>query len=302
MILRSIFQNPVKRNEAMIEYEEWNALLNYYYTADNHTEKNSFLFQILRAGCTLCQKDFLVNRKEQYPYYAIHMLLDGYGLLQIQNKNYFLKKGDAFLIMPGQAHTYSNYSSSNLILLWVEITGGNCKELFSYFLSRKMYAIQNESTDKAARQILKILHHLHTYKDEQIFECSGMIYSFLMYIHESARNIPVKQLPDLLEQALSYIDAHFTETINIQDLSDDLHISHTYLNRIFAKGIGMPPKRYILMKRIEYACYLLETTSLSSEEISGCIGMYDNACFYRNFKAIMQTTPVAYRKSRNKAT
>lgn len=23
----------------MIEYEEWNALLNYYYTADNHTEK-----------------------------------------------------------------------------------------------------------------------------------------------------------------------------------------------------------------------------------------------------------------------
>ena len=125
-----------------------------------------------------------------------------------------------------------------------------------------------------------------------------MVYSFLMYIHESARNILSKKLPDLLEQALSYIDDNFTETIKIQELADNMHISHTYLNRIFAKGIGMSPKRYILMKRIEYACYLLETTELTSEEISSCIGMYDNACFYRNFKSVMQTTPVAYRESR----
>lgn len=292
------FTYNIKKTLQMIEYEEWNSLLNYNYDTNSPIDKNSFLFQILRAGCTLCNKDFLINRQEQYPYYAIHILLDGYGLLQIQNKNYFLKKGDAFLIMPGQAHTYSNYASSNLILLWVEITGGNCKELFSYFQSRKMYAIQNESTDKAARQILKILQHLRAYENNQIFECSGMVYSFLMYIHESARNILSKKLPDLLEQALSYIDDNFTETIKIQELADNMHISHTYLNRIFAKGIGMSPKRYILMKRIEYACYLLETTELTSEEISSCIGMYDNACFYRNFKSVMQTTPVAYRESR----
>lgn len=62
----------------------------------------------------------------------------------------------------------------------------------------------------------------------------------------------------------------------------------------------MSPKRYMLMKRIEYACYLLETTELTSEKISERIGMYDNACFYRNFKAVMKTTPAAYRKNQIK--
>lgn len=282
----------------MINCEEWMSLEDYFYEGDHSLEKDSFLFQISRAGCSLCDKDFLIDRKDQYPYYAVHIILEGHGLFQIQNKNYFLKKGDAFLITSGQAHTYSNYSSSNLVLLWVEIAGGNCKELFSYFRSREMYAIQNESTDKAARQLLKMLEFLRAGGGSHVYECSGMIYVFLMYLHEAARKEPVKREPDLLEKALAYIDNKFTETIRIQELANHLHISHTYLSRIFTKGIGMSPKRYILMKRIEYACYLLETTDLTSEEISERIGMYDNACFYRNFKAVMQTTPVAYRKRR----
>lgn len=280
----------------MIDCEEWKSLQDYNYVGDRCLEKDSFLFQISRAGCSLCDKDFIIDRKEQYPYYTVHIILEGHGLFQIQNKSYFLKKGDAFLIASGQAHMYSNYSSSDLVLLWVEITGGNCKELFSYFRSREMYAIQNESTDKAARQLLRILEFLRTGEGSHVYECSGMVYSLLMYIHEAARNEPVKRDPDLLEKALAYIDNKFTETIKIQGLADYLHISHAYLNRIFTKGIGMSPKRYILMKRIEYACYLLETTELTSEEISDRIGMYDNACFYRNFKAVMKTTPVAYRK------
>lgn len=284
----------------MIDYEEWKSLRDYNYVQNRCLEKESFLFQISRAGCSLCDKDFIIDRKEQYPYYTVHIILEGHGLFQIQNKNYFLKKGDAFLITSGQAHMYSNYSSSDLVLLWVEITGGNCKELFSYFRSREMYAIQNESTDKAARQLLKMLEFLRAGEGGRIYECSGMVYSFLMYIHEAARNEPVKGEPDLLEKALAYIDNKFTETIKIQELAAHLHISHAYLNRIFTKGIGMSPKRYMFMKRIEYACYLLETTELTSEKISERIGMYDNACFYRNFKAVMKTTPAAYRKNQIK--
>lgn len=280
----------------MMEREEWRLLENYYYEAGSRTEREPFLFRISRAGCTSCGKDFCIDRKEEYPYYTVHILLDGYGMFRIGNKNYFLKKGDAFLITPGRAHMYSNYSSSELVLLWLEISGGNCRELFSYFQSREMYVIQKESTDKAAGMLLEILDYLKAGGSTHIYECSAKVYSFLMYLHEAARNLHPERRPDPLEQALAYIDGNFTSAIKIQELAKSVHISHTYLNRLFAKGIGMSPKRYILMKRMEYACYLLENTGLSSEEISGRIGMYDNACFYRSFKSVMGTTPVAYRK------
>lgn len=63
-----------------------------------------------------------------------------------------------------------------------------------------MYAIQNESTDKAARQLLKMLGFLRAGEGGRIYECSGMVYSFLMYIHEAARNEPVKGEPDFYKR------------------------------------------------------------------------------------------------------
>ena len=116
-----------------------------------------------------------------------------------------------------------------------------------------------------------------------------------MCLLESAENMK-KRPSDAFVQAVEYIDRSFTENISVQKLAESLHISQGYLNRLFRNGMGVSPVKYIMMKRMEYACYLLRTTELSCEKISETVGMYDNAYFYRIFRRVMGVTPVQYRK------
>lgn len=279
-----------------MEANQWKQLLGYSYHAPRDRKKEAFLFSVSRAGCTLCNENFEIKREGDYGYYALHILLDGYGFFQIADRSYFLKKGDIFLIPPGQAHMYCNSSSSSLVLLWIELSGGSLSEIFSYFRSTELYTLQNASGGKLESKLTDILRGLKAGNGENLYEQSGEVYVLLMYLLETAREVSVRKLPDLVADALTYIDDNFTGQIRIKELAGRLHISQTYLNRLFHRSLGITPMKYVSMKRIEYACYLLQNSSLSCEKISEKAGMYDNAYFYKIFKSVMGMTPVQYRE------
>lgn len=199
------------------------------------------------------------------------------------------------MITPGQAHMYCNRSSSSLVLLWAELRGGNCKEIFSRFSMTGTYALQNLQADKMAGQLLEMLRHMKE-GERNVYESAGKIYTLLMYLLEAAEKVTSHQLSGTLLQALAYIDHNFMEQLRVQELADKLHVSHTYLNRLFQKSMGLSPSKYVNMKRMEYACYLLRTTSMSCAEIGEKVGMYDNAYFYKVFKKAIGMTPVNYRE------
>ncbi len=279
-----------------MERQKWEPLLNWDYKENEGEKKEKFLLSVVRAGCTCCDENFYVQR-EEYEYYTVHILLNGYGFFRIAGREYFLKKGDVFLITPGQAHMYCSRLDSRPVLLWAELRGGSCREIFSRFSAVEGYALQNAGTDKLTEKMLDLLFYMKEYenKRESVYKKSAEIYSFLMCLLEISESMS-KHPSDTFVKAAVYIDEHFTEGICVETLAENLHISRGYLNRLFRKGIGMSPVKYMMMKRMEYACYLLRTTELSCEKISGAVGMYDNAYFYRIFRRVMGMTPVQYRK------
>ena len=318
-------------------------VLNSSYHLSTPPINDNFLFHVIRAGCNYFVEDFEITRDNDYPYYTIHFVFDGCGIFHISKKEHLLKKGDAFIIYPGEAHDYGNYNQSSLGLLWIELSGSNCKELFSYLLSNHQYVFKNVSTEKAGQQLIDILEYLTTdikekanndvsnlkacINDSNIddlninatninvtniddsnnhilnspeinkYELSSKVYTFIMYLLDLMTGIPQKNTPALIVKALSYIDENFTSQIQIRDIADNLHISHTYLTKLFQKNVGVTPIKYVNMKRIEYACYLLQNTDLSCESISEKTGIYDNAYFHKMFKSVKGMTPVQYKES-----
>lgn len=277
-----------------MDRELWKPFLGFTYVRETGAEIENFLFSVSRAGCDACDENFEIIRENDYEFYTLHVLLEGYGFFRIAGREYFLKKGDVFLITPGQAHMYCNRSSSSLVLLWVELQGGNCKEIFSRFSITGTYVLQNLQADKMVAQLLEMLRHMKE-GERNVYESAGEVYTLLMYLLEAAEKVTSQQLPGTLLQALVYIDYNFMEQMRVQELAERLHVSHTYLNRLFQKSMGLSPNKYINMKRMEYACYLLRTTKMSCAEISEKIGMYDNAYFYKVFKKAIGMTPVDYR-------
>lgn len=270
-------------------------LTDFLYTAPSPAIEKPYLFRITRAGCSRCGQDFKIDRNADYPYFTVHFLLDGCGFFHIDGRDYLLKKGDAFIITPREAHLYRSSPDSSLLLMWIEFHGSFCRELFSFVRAGHNYVLTDNAGQKAVRQLREILHALSGTAAVSEYEISAMLYRMIMCLTEASFQTSNTQLPEIVAEALDIIENNYTQPLRISDLADMLHISHTYLTRLFRQTVGTTPLKYITMKKIEYACFLLRNTSLSCEKISEKTGFFDNAYFYKTFKALKGITPVQYR-------
>ena len=98
-----------------------------------------------------------------------------------------------------------------------------------------------------------------------------------------------------MENCVSYIDTHFTQSLNLNDLARRFALSRSKFSLLFPQYTGTTLKRYIAKKRIDYAVTLTRTTTLSIQEIAAMVGYEDLSTFYRNFTKVTGAPPSAFR-------
>lgn len=97
---------------------------------------------------------------------------------------------------------------------------------------------------------------------------------------------------------LNYIAKNIKGDITISDLAKFTNLSNDHFSRVFKSKFDITPNKYIQLKRIERAQFLLLTTNYSLEEIAERVGLNNMSYFSRKFKEITKTTPHAFRKQR----
>lgn len=98
-----------------------------------------------------------------------------------------------------------------------------------------------------------------------------------------------------LKEIVSYIQAHYTDKLRLEEISDAFHMSGKYFSRYFKQNFGVNFVDYLNNFRIEKACTLLTSTDISIMEISFATGFHNFSYFIRKFKAITGLTPSEYR-------
>ena len=94
-----------------------------------------------------------------------------------------------------------------------------------------------------------------------------------------------------------YIDDHFKENINLDLLSELVHVNKYYMVHSFTKEFGISPINYLITRRIEESNYLLGGTDHSLSQISHMIGFSSPSYFSQSFMRIEGMSPMEYRKS-----
>ncbi len=94
----------------------------------------------------------------------------------------------------------------------------------------------------------------------------------------------------VINHAVEYIDNHYTENITIDDITNNLYITKSYLHQLFNENLLISPKKYINSKRLEKARNLLRS-GLKPNEIYLSCGFTDYATFYRNYKGYFGHSP-----------
>lgn len=92
-----------------------------------------------------------------------------------------------------------------------------------------------------------------------------------------------------------YIYSHLKERITIEDLSDALGVSASYLSRLFKKETGDSVSAYIRRQKIEMAKNLLRYSDYSMIDIANRLSFSSQSHFIQQFREYAGMTPKKYR-------
>ena len=183
------------------------------------------------------------------------------------------------------------------------------KELSAEGLSKNLYFICIHSLlDK----ILKFLYELNldttdlqesivkTYANLDEFSTMDQLFSWLYTICISACQKVDSSLTtyhsQLCTSVVNYIKGNFSNIdLCLNELAKYANVSPSYLSALFKKTENVSISEVITNIRIDAACKMLETSSLSLKEISDKCGYANQYYFSTTFKKKKNMTPSAYR-------
>jgi AraC-like DNA-binding protein len=112
------------------------------------------------------------------------------------------------------------------------------------------------------------------------------------------KNLTTEQYPKLylyrrIVQAKLFIDNHYTENIDLGNISDEAYFSKFHFIRLFKKIYGKTPHQYLTVVRIGKAMELLKS-DIPVSEVCYAVGFESLSSFCGLFKRMVGITPSSY--------
>lgn len=159
------------------------------------------------------------------------------------------------------------------------------------------------SIDKVLRHYRAGIKDLFEYKElvsDQMLACK--LKEFIMLMVYSGNAIDINELLSGLYKVhvidfRKAIEANQFSNLSLVEWAHLTGMSLASFKRKFAEIYGMPPKKYLSLKKLEQAANVLIKTDQGVLEIALNCGFNSLNTFNRNFKSCFKTTPSEYRKN-----
>lgn len=123
----------------------------------------------------------------------------------------------------------------------------------------------------------------------------------MAFIHWALARVPESWLKPVgwdprVEDAIRSMEAALSGEWRNDTLARAAHMNTNAFIRLFSQQMGMGPQAYLNVKRIERACGLLHSPSVSIKEIAESTGFCDRYHFTRVFRKLRGLPPAEFRK------
>ncbi len=232
----------------------------------------------------------------------ITLLIKGTCHQIINGTEYFMPTYTYTIMWRQDYHKFYDFSEDNLLYnLMIS------PSLLPESVLKKLEATPSDKICTLPKEVGKtVISILDTLAQSQTFDhvymprlvaslCVNLIDIFF-YHYKTHPTSKIVSSESIIQNALIYINAHYTESLSLQDIANHANCNASHLSEYFHKKMNMTIKQYITILRIKRAKKLLVTTTAPISSISYESGFSSIASFNRNFLEQENISPTAYRK------
>lgn len=249
-----------------------------------------------------------VNLHSHNYYEMVYVLSNSGTQYLVGTKRYLLQRGDIILVPPGIGHKPLFPSELaepyRRIIIWfsTEFIDG-IKSLLPYDTMQqagRVFLLRTNSSrwDNIGKHFHIGLKEAHEKKEGWQVALYGntmqLLTLFWRAMDEPENRPPKTEKPELLDNVVSYIEAHLHEKISLTDTANRFFVSESTIGQTFQKKMHVSFYHYVTQRRLIAAkSMILEEPKL--ELLGEKVGFSDYSTFYRAFKKEFGISPREYR-------
>ena len=232
------------------------------------------------------------------PYYLIHFVTQGCGMLFIQDQELPVKTGEAFLIPSEKIASYKSDDKTPWSYAWTGFLGTKSDSFFRQLTlaSPEKFVLHELDTEKYAALIRKAASREEIGITNYYYTNSILLQIFSELSTDVLQKESRTQRSLMAEEIRYYLEMKYSEHLMITEAASDLGIHPNYLTAVFRKRFGITPKQFLTERKINKACQLLSDTDLPVGMIAQTLGFDDQMAFSKVFKKYMKVSPSAFRQ------
>lgn len=245
-----------------------------------------------------------------HSYHVLSLCLEGAGTMRVGSQTFALSQNVLVLLPAGMPH--STTASSPLRVLGVGfcvscLQGENWSEVLLPFERARAGGAAATQLDAAAstelqRRAAVLSEELSHSNNRSTPSAQAALLLILSHVRRAWASNPQPttltshtSAPDLVRDALRYIEQHCLQPISLQDVATATRRSTSYLTERVRQSTGKTVQRWIIEARMTEARRLLDHSDERVDVIAERVGYADATHFIRLYKRHFNMTPAAWR-------
>ena len=252
-----------------------------------------------------------------HDFHELVVVRKGSGFHVIDEEEYSISRGDAFLIRPGHVHTYRNVHGLEIvnILYWpeqLELPLYDLKNASGYYIffeakpqmrgryrEKGRLTFTHEQLRQAEEIIAGMILEQQGHADGREFFLRVSFLRLVGLICRAFSEIEEGQPNELAcaSRAIRFFEQNYHHAITLAEVARVCGKSSSSIVRLFREAFGHSPIEYLINLRLEKAAAMLRQSEAAISEIAMATGFGDSNYFTKMFRRKFGVSPRDYRKS-----
>lgn len=263
-----------------------------YYNFSPSLLARKHLLYVLCAGDFTYAPGYELARTS-FDSYLLEIILEGQVEIETEGERFSAHAGQAVLIDCYRPHRYR--SDTGWHALWVHFDGAAAKGYYALVKRENGLAFSTRHLPEVHEALQRIFDLFHERQPLSEVSMALHLTQALTAMAQTAEPAPVSTSAGSIDRAVACISQRVGREPAVTELARMVGLSEYHFIRVFRQVMGVTPRQYIIMSRMNHARYLLKTTALPVGEIAAMAGYASESMFTAAFRRTQGMTPTQYR-------